>query len=119
MQKALNSGDTKMSRFYFMAAKFSLLLGAAMSAAIGAEIQTPLNEAVEALNQKSQGAYFERNVFRTPPLAKDRQPSAVTADEVVAAIRKWDRKKVPVPDATYRIYERIADSKNRVLPASL
>jgi thiol-disulfide isomerase/thioredoxin len=103
-----------MSRLFSGASYFALFLGFAMTAAIGADIPTPLNEAIEALNKKSQNEYFEREILRTPFLAKDRQPTAVTPDEVVAAIRGWDRKKVQVADTTYRIYEQIAESK--ILP---
>jgi hypothetical protein len=34
----------------------------------------------------------------------------LTADEVVAAIRAWNRQEVKVSDETYRIYQEIADS---------
>ena len=82
----------------------------------GVEINTPipLREAVEELNRKTDKEYFDTKIWRQPPLAKERRPKAVTVDEVVSAIQGWDRKKQPVADPTYRIFQQIADSK--VLP---
>ena len=39
-------------------------------------------------------------------------------DEVVAAIRQWDRKKFPVDDSTFQIFQNIAASKVLPLPTS-
>jgi thiol-disulfide isomerase/thioredoxin len=100
-----------MTRFHTVVALSALLLGAAATVVAVTDTATPLKEAVEALNLKMPSDYFDENRGRTPALAKDKRPTAVTTDEVVEAIRGWDRKKVPVADATYQIYEKIAESK--------
>jgi RNA polymerase sigma factor (sigma-70 family) len=81
---------------------------------VGINTPIPLREAVEELNRKTDKAYFDTKFTRQPPLGKERRPKAVTVDEVVSAIQGWDRKKFPVADPTYRIFQQIADSK--VLP---
>ncbi|HEY7331192.1 MAG TPA: hypothetical protein VH592_26390, partial [Gemmataceae bacterium] len=90
-----------------------LLFGKAIAFA-GSDAPLPLSEAVEKLNRKTDNGYFDRDIVRQPPLDKDRRPKAVTVEEVVSAIKGWDRMKVPVADSTYRIFQRIADSK--ILP---
>jgi thiol-disulfide isomerase/thioredoxin len=89
-----------------------LLIGVGFAVA-GSDVPTPtpLDEAVKELNRKTENGYFDREGWRQPPLAKNRRPKAVTVDEVAAAIRNWDRKKVPVTDETYQIFQRIAGSK--------
>jgi hypothetical protein len=87
-----------------------LLFSAAIGLA-GPDSAIPLREAVEELNRKTDDGYFDRAILRQPPLGKDRRPKAVTVDEVVSAIRDWDRKRNPVADSTYRIFQQIADSK--------
>jgi thiol-disulfide isomerase/thioredoxin len=72
-----------------------------------------LGDAVDALNRKTKG-HFDTKILRQPPLEKNRWPKPVTVDEVVSAIRGWDRKELPVADSTYRIFQQIADAK--VLP---
>lgn len=61
-----------------------------------------LEEAVDKFNQKSQET----------KIGKDQPP--LTVDEVIAAIRAWDRKKIPASDKVYEAYQKIAES--RVLP---
>jgi RNA polymerase sigma factor (sigma-70 family) len=77
---------------------------------VGPNYPISLGRAVAGVNQKAD-VYFMRKSLREPPLAEELRPRPVTVDEVVAAIRGWDRKKVPVADATYRIFQQIADSK--------
>jgi hypothetical protein len=84
-----------------------------------ADTPTPLKEAVEALNLKTPSEYFGQDRLRAPAFANDKRLAAVTTDEVAEAIRGWDRKEVPVADATYRIYEQIAKSKALPPRASL
>jgi RNA polymerase sigma factor (sigma-70 family) len=79
----------------------------------------PLGEAVEELNRKTAEGYFDRKTLRQPPLTKERRPRAVTVDEVVSAIQGWDRKKAPIADPTYRIFQQIVDSKALPPGASL
>jgi uncharacterized protein (TIGR03067 family) len=57
-----------------------------------------VKQAVASFNQEAAEDPIGR---REPPL---------TEDELIAAIRGWDRRGSPVDDATYRIYQRIADS---------
>ena len=100
-----------MTRFYASTMLSALLLGAMATVVVGADTPTPLKVAVEALNLKTPSDYFDQDRGRTPALAKGKRPAAVTTDEVVEASRKWDRKRVPVANATYQIYEKIAESK--------
>jgi thiol-disulfide isomerase/thioredoxin len=88
----------------------TLLFGGAIAFA-GPDSPIPLSEAVEQLNRKTDNGYFDRAILRQPPLGKDRRPKAVTVDEVVSAIRDWDRKRIPVVDSTYRIFQQVAASK--------
>jgi len=53
----------------------------------------------------TQPSVYTKDQFLKRPL---------TEDEVVAAVSGWDRKKRKVDDKTYRIFQKIADS--RVLP---
>jgi thiol-disulfide isomerase/thioredoxin len=82
--------------------------------AIGPKSSTPLDQAVEALNRKivefssKLAAEFDQSERAKPVLAP------LTAEEVVATIRNWDRAKKPVADESYRIYDKIA--KTKVLP---
>lgn len=76
------------------------------------EPPTPLGEAVEAVNRKAATGFLDAERLRTPLLPKERRPAPVTVEEVVAAIRGWDRKKEKVPDATYRMFEGVAESKS-------
>jgi thiol-disulfide isomerase/thioredoxin len=99
-----------MARFYAGTMLCTLLLAATATVVVGADTPTPLEKAVEQLKSNMPSEYFEGN-GRMPRLAKDKQPTALTADEVVKAIRDWDRTKVPVADAMYQIYEKIAASK--------
>src|SRR4051812_257369 len=90
---------------------FLVLVVAICGSASGADSPEPLQDAIEALNAQTTAGYFEQERHRTPPLTKERWPAPATADEVAMAIRAWDRKKFPVDDATYRIYEQIAEQK--------
>src|SRR5262245_36952803 len=58
-----------------------------------------LAEAIGAFNRRAQGD------------ATGKDQPALTEDEVVAAIRGWIRKQVPVSDEVYKIYQTIADTK--------
>jgi len=80
-----------------------------------------LEEAVAALNERMVERFSEleikggRRPDGSPVWTKDLWPAPLTVDEVIAAIRGWDREEHEVDDETYRIYEKIADSK--ALPA--
>jgi hypothetical protein len=63
-----------------------------------------LKQAVASFNQEAARNSIGR---AEPPL---------TEDEVVAALRGWDRKQMEVDDPTYAIFQKIADSRN--LPRS-
>lgn len=67
----------------------------------------PLAAAVQEFNQRAL----------TDTTGKDQPP--LTGDEVVAAIRGWDRKQVPAIDETYQIYQTIADTKQLPVDATL
>jgi thiol-disulfide isomerase/thioredoxin len=71
----------------------------------------PLREAVEELNRRINKMNFGQEFPRQPALARARWPKPVTVEEVVSAIRNWDRKQFPVEDTTYQIFKRIANSK--------
>jgi len=74
----------------------ALLLLAAVfggGSTLAADPPKPLKDAIEALNTKTAAGYFDQEGYRAPPLPKDKWPAPVTTDEVVAAIRCWDRKK--------------------------
>jgi hypothetical protein len=73
-------------------------------AAAEAQDTTTLADAVKEFNQKAA-----RN-----SIGKDQPP--LTEDEVVASIRGWDRKRIPVSDRVYIQYQIIADTK--MLPDS-
>jgi hypothetical protein len=62
-----------------------------------------LAEAVKGFNRRAQ----EDATGKTQP--------PLTEDEVVAAIRWWDREEEPVTDDVYQAYQAIADT--RKLPA--
>ena len=91
-----------------------LFLAPAASLA-GPTAPTPLKEAVAAFNDKA-AAYLSATETRGDSSARtaDRRPAPLTEDEVVAAIKGWDREKQGVDDTTYRIFREMADS--RVLP---
>ncbi len=75
-----------------------------------ASAPTPLKEAVEDLNRRAVD--YLRPWVRQGTLAEDRLSPPVTVEEVVAAIRGWDRKKVPDAEAPYyRIFQEIAETK--------
>ena len=100
-----------MSRLLFTQIFCVVLL---CGSAIVADAPTPLKDSIEALNAKTAAGYFDQEGYRTTPLTKDRWPAPTTVDDVVAAIRGWDRTRFPVDDATYRIYQQIAET--RLLP---
>jgi thiol-disulfide isomerase/thioredoxin len=80
--------------------------------AIGPKTPTPLVQAVAEINEKV-AKYAAMNVASTVDGTKRAFPP-LAVDDVIAVIRKWDRAKTPVADASYRIYEQIANTK--VLP---
>lgn len=80
--------------------------------AIGPKTPTPLVQAVAEINEKV-AKYAAMNVASTGDGTKRAFPP-LAVDDVIAVIRKWDRAKAPVADASYRIYEQIANTK--VLP---
>ncbi len=82
--------------------------------AIGPKTATPLAEAVKAFNEKVAQHRFDVEGSQTSPLPKAKWPAPLTEDEVIAAIRGRDRKKVPVTEAMNRIVDKIAESK--ILP---
>src|SRR4051794_7511422 len=59
-----------------------------------------LAEAVKEFNRRAQ----EDATGKTQP--------PLTEDEVVAAIRAWDREQEPATDEIYKAYQAIADTKN-------
>lgn len=65
--------------------------------------EVTLAEAVKEFNRRAR----EDATGKTQP--------ALTEDEVVAAIRGWDREEEPVTDDIYKAYQAIADT--RKLPA--
>lgn len=82
---------------------------------------TPLADAVAKFNEKAepsrvQAPYSTRPVLlpilRTPPLTPEGHPTQLTVDEVIDAIRGWDRQKKHVDDKTYLIYRRIAETRS-------
>lgn len=76
---------------------------------------TPLKEAVASFNEKV-AKYFSKHETMPSIYTKDQFPKTpLTEDEVVAAIRGWKCEEEKADEKTYRIYQRIADS--RVLPA--
>lgn len=83
--------------------------------AIGPRTSTTLDAAVAKLNSKL--AEFAE-LYRGQPIQSHRDDPPIfkplTAEDVVAAINDWDRAKVPVEDAAYRLYTDIA--KTRTLP---
>jgi beta-lactamase regulating signal transducer with metallopeptidase domain len=81
---------------------------------IGPKTATPLDQAVREFSEKTARHSFNLQGPRQSPLPKEKWPAPLTADEVIAAIRGWDRTKHPVADSTYRIYEEIA--KTKILP---
>jgi hypothetical protein len=62
----------------------------------------PLLEAVEMFNSRAD----------EDPIGALQEP--LTTDEVVAAIRLWDRKRSRIEDATWNVFLRIADE--RIMP---
>ena len=82
--------------------------------AIGPKTPTPLDQAVEALNQQ-MAKHPSHKVWASEDSAQAKAALApLTVEEVVATIRDWDRTKKPVADESYRIYDKIA--KTRILP---
>jgi len=65
--------------------------------------EVTLAEAVKGFNRRAQ----ENATGKTQP--------PLTEDEVVAAIRAWDREEEPATDEIYKAYQAIADT--RKLPA--
>ena len=57
-----------------------------------------LADAVKEFNQRAQ----KNGIGNDQP--------ALTEDEVVAAIRGWDRTRIPATDEVYQIYQTIADT---------
>lgn len=81
----------------------------------GPKTSTPLEKAVVSFNEKAAKRFSEIEARGSPTVwTADRRPAPLTEDEVVAAIRGWNREQRKVDDNIYRIYQRIADS--RVLP---
>ncbi len=70
----------------------------------------PLKDAVEDLNRRA--AEYLRPWVRQGDLPENRLPAPLTVEDVVAAIRGWDRKKVTDVEAPYyRIYQEIAETQ--------
>ncbi len=90
----------------------AMVLGSACCSVSTAQDSTPLKEAVAAFNEKA-AAYLAPHVDQKH-LSEHQLPTPLTVDEVVAAIRGWDRQKVSVDDRVFRIYQEIAETK--VLP---
>ena len=82
---------------------------------IGPRTPTALEAAVAASNLKlSEFAELYRRQSEQGDRENPPNFKPLTAEEVVAAINDWDRAKLPVEDATYRLYADIA--KTRTLP---
>jgi hypothetical protein len=62
-------------------------------------MEVTLADAVKEFNRRAQ----DDATGKTQP--------ALTEDEVVAAIRLWDREEEPVTDDIYKAYQAIADTK--------
>jgi hypothetical protein len=60
---------------------------------------TSLKKAVEAFNAKAA----------TDSIGKDQPP--LTEDEVIASIRGWIRKRNPISDEGYKVYQEIAEKR--------
>jgi thiol-disulfide isomerase/thioredoxin len=82
--------------------------------AIGPKTPTPLDQAVATINEKIKG-YSLKKAGQTGD-AKPPRPALppLSVDDVIAVIRDWDRDKTPVAEASFRIYEQIANTK--ILP---
>jgi hypothetical protein len=78
-------------------------LTAAACPVAGDESAVTLANAVKEFNQRAQRD------------ATGRDQPALTEDELIAAIRGWDRGQVPAANEVYNIYQGIADT--RTLPA--
>ncbi len=86
--------------------------------AIGPKTPTPLDQAVEALNQKLKTQVLES---LRGPVNTDRAKAALaplTAEEIGVSVRNWHRDVKPVADTVYRIYEQIV-AGNLLPPHSL
>jgi len=78
-----------------------------------------------ALSQEEMLNIYCRDITKEMPLGEaidtynQRYPDAnpLTAAEVIAAIRNWDKKRHPVNDATYALYLRVAEE--RILPCGM
>jgi len=78
----------------------------------GSTTSVPLKEAVASFNEKAATRFSEIETRGSPTVwAADRRPAPLTEEEIVAAIRDWNREEIKVDDKTYGIYQRIADSK--------
>src|SRR5262249_53691656 len=62
--------------------------------------EVTLADAVKEFNRRAQ----DDATGKTQP--------ALTEDEVIAAIRRWDREEEPVTDDIWKAYQAIADTKN-------
>jgi hypothetical protein len=91
-----------MVRFFWGAIVLTLAAGAR-----AADGTTPLAEAVKAFNAAAAAH----------PVGKQQPP--LTGDEVVAALRGWDRDRVPAPEEVYRTFQGIADRRSLPRGASL
>jgi hypothetical protein len=73
----------------------------------GADSPQPLVDAVADFNARAMKDQIGRV---QPPL---------TADEVIAAIRGWIRERTPVDEATYQVFQTIADTGTLPIGADL
>ena len=71
------------------------------------KVAVSLDQAVAAFNRNR----FDVERVRQPALTKDQIPAPLTVEEVVSAIRNWDRKKRPIADKTYALFSKIAETK--------
>ncbi|MHC4403485.1 MAG: TlpA family protein disulfide reductase, partial [Planctomycetota bacterium] len=74
-----------------------------------------LKEAVAEFNENVAEYFARLEGYPSSSYKKDNRPAPLTEDEIVSVIRGWDRDKMEVRDETYRIYQKIAES--RTLPA--
>ena len=75
-----------------------------------------LDQAIATFNRKLSVCRFDVERPRQPALAREQIPAPLTVEEVVTAIRGWDRKRYPVADETYARFAKIARTK--MLPPS-
>ncbi len=77
----------------------------------GPETQTSLDDAIADVNQRLANDLARLLADSDDPQRLKAAMKPLSVDDVIAAIRHWDREEFPVEDATYRIYENIADTQ--------